>query len=78
MTQIPDQPTHLFDITPPLGYKVVAVCSAGHPVAFRHEQTNDGYIPFTINQQIVCVQCLAVHVGLKCARAHKSFEVCDA
>lgn len=78
MDLIPDQPTHLFDIIPPLGYKTVTVCHVGHPVVFEHEQTHTKYIPFTVNNQIVCVLCLAPVVNLTCARAHKSFEVSDA
>jgi len=76
--QIPDQPTRLFDLVPPLGYKTVKVCGVGHPVVFVHDQTGQHYIPFTVNEQIVCVLCLAPVVGMTCARPHKSFEVCDA
>jgi hypothetical protein len=76
--QIPDKPTHLFDITAPIGYKTVKVCGVGHPVVFEHAQTGQAYIPFTVNQQIVCGLCLAPVIGLTCARAHKSFEVEDA
>lgn len=75
--KIPDRPTHLFDIVPPLGYKVAAVCGVGHPVAFRHSQTGGEYIPFTVDNKIVCTICLAPVVGLTCARNHMSFEVED-
>lgn len=75
---IPDKSSNQFVVVAPLGYKVTAVCGVGHPVAFAHQDTDAKYVPFSVNGQIVCCQCLAPIVGLACNRPHRTFEVEDA
>ncbi len=67
--------SHYFSMTPPLGYKVSAVCSDGHPLAYEHETTHDTFVPFAVNRQVVCVVCLAMAVGVQCIRPHMAIAV---